>query len=147
MYKVRPGQIRRRHNARGMHAQSACTYTELKLKQLCLLTASGLGKSPSFDQSIIRSTDIIGHMLFCCHSNYLLMLQMIMDSDTDLRDRFRHKKYLATAQVLQIRRKSQNCILKAGYFNPSKHSSNCIYTLFKSDTSFHRVLTITPFQI
>ena len=62
-------------------------------------------ENPSFDHSIILSIDtcrrfflilynITGHMLFCCHSNQWLMLQMIIYSDTDVRANFRHKNIL-----------------------------------------------------
>ena len=62
-------------------------------------------ENPSFDPSIILSIDtcrrfflilynITGHLLFCCHSNQWLMLQMIIYSVTDVRATFRHKNIL-----------------------------------------------------
>ena len=109
-------------HARTSHAQAAqnaCTYTEMKLYQLCLAPCKlarqkcngiktakeDFKKNPSFDHSIILSIDtcrrfflilynITGHMLFCFHSNQWLMLQMIIYSDTDVRATFRHKNIL-----------------------------------------------------
>ena len=109
-------------HARTNHAQAthnACTYTELKLYQLCLApcklarqksngikTAKEDSKeNASFGHSIILSIDtcrrfflilyhITGHMLLCCHSNQCLMLQIIIYSDTDVRATFRHKNIL-----------------------------------------------------
>ena len=109
-------------HARTSHAQAAqnaCTYTEMKLYQLCLspcklarqkcngikTAKEDFKENPSFDHSIILSIDtcrrfflilynITGHMLFCCHSNQWLMVQMIIYSDTDVRATFRHKNIL-----------------------------------------------------
>ena len=117
-------------DARTSHAQAtynACTYTELKLYQVCfapcklarqicndIKTAKeDFKENPSFEHPIILSIDtyrrfflilykIIGLMLFCCHSNQWLMFQMIIYSDTDERATFRHKKScIVSVQVLK----------------------------------------------
>ena len=117
-------------HARTSHAQAAQnagTYTKLKLYHLCLTPCKlarqkcnaiktakeDFKENPSFDHSIILSIDtcrrfflilynITGHMLFCCHSNQWLMLQMIIYCDTDVRATFRHKiSWIVTVQVLK----------------------------------------------
>ena len=108
--------------ARTSHAQAtynACTYTDLKLYQLCLAPCKltrqicndiktakeDFKENPFFKHQIMLSIDtcrrfflilyqIIGLMLFCCHSNQWLMLQMIIYSDTNVRATFRHKNIL-----------------------------------------------------
>ena len=110
-------------HARTSHAQAthnACTYTDRKLYQLCLAPCKlarhkcngiktakeDFKENPSIKHPIILSIDtcrrffflilynIIGLMLFCCHSNQWLMLQMIIYSDIDVRVTFRHKNIL-----------------------------------------------------
>ena len=138
-------------HARTSHAQAAqnaCTYTELKLYQLCLapcklarqkcngikMAKEDFKENPSFDHSIILSIDtcrrfflilynITGHMLFCCHSNQWLMLQMIIYSDTDVRATFRHKKYPVSSQFKFLNNDENGKIAFknewVGYFNRS----------------------------
>ena len=110
------------HNARTHKPCTSRTkrmHTEMKLYQLCLAPCKlarqkcngiktakeDFKQNPSFDHSIILRLDtcrrfflilynITGHMLFCCHSNQWLMVQMIIYSDTDVMATFRHKNIL-----------------------------------------------------
>ena len=89
MYKLWPGQ--RMHNARTLNVR---TYTELKLKQLCLFhrkqiqqKCSGIkranedSKNPSFDQSLILSihtctglNKIFSSRFVQCYKPYAVLL-------------------------------------------------------------------------
>ena len=114
------GRTMHAHTSHPQATHNACTHTELKLYQVCLAPCRLAGQkcngiktakedfkeNLSFDYSIILSIDtcrrffflilynITGHMLFCCHSNQWLMLQMIIYSDTDVRATLRHKNIL-----------------------------------------------------
>ena len=166
-------------HARTSHAQatqSTCTYTELKLYQLCLAPCKlarqkcngiktakeDFKENPSFDHSIILSIDtcrrfflilynITGHMLFCCHSNQWLMLQMIIHSDTDVRATFRHKNilYRHSSSTL-ITKKISKLHLKMSGWGTSTLAIRAQFAFtpyLKSDISFPRVFTISSLQI
>ena len=123
MYKLWPGKIRtdaqcthkpctsrtkRMHIHRTEVVPTMCLTPSKLARQKCngIKTAKeDFKENRSFDHSIILSIDtcrrfflilynITGNMLFCCHSNQWLMLQMIMYSDTDVRATFRHKNIL-----------------------------------------------------